>query len=131
MAEFHDVENGDVLDVLGIDRKHGDPTPPGPTMEDVAGHMGWTRIEAGTEDQWRPLLTLIGHADAIAFMFMGTRPGPRTAAGVDVTVYLYKHARTRRYLNVGDDGRCYHWTGEERDSYEHVPTARAIEHVHN
>ena len=54
---------------------------------------------------WSALECFFGAADyeCDAYMYMGTveRDG--------VTIYLYKHRLTRRYLNIGNDARTYRY----------------------
>jgi hypothetical protein len=52
-------------------------------------------------DSWEPLVAVIGPAQAIDFMFMGINDTPAAR------ITLYKHRDTRRYLNIGQDGRTF------------------------
>jgi hypothetical protein len=55
-------------------------------------------MSAHTEDCWRPLESLLGRDRCVGFMFMG-----RLSNGVN----QYKHAISRRYLLLDDEGVAY------------------------
>ncbi len=66
------------------------------------------------EPDWAPLEdTLLGD-----FMFMGYAQGIR----------MYKHAQTRRYLNLDPQGRAYRYVAE-KDLYEPMPLPAALAHA--
>lgn len=69
------------------------------------------------EPNWCPLEMALVSSDCESFMYMG-RSGQ---------IELYKHRCTRRYLNIGSDGRrFYRLVGNE---YIEISRAEAIEHV--
>lgn len=64
------------------------------------------RIEVPDLPEWGPLLRLVGPALCAQFMAMGqVRQG-------ETTIFLYKHIRTRRYLNMAWHGQAYRFTRE-------------------
>lgn len=66
-----------------------------------------TSRDPGYEPHWPPLEEAIGLDRCRDFMYMGS------AQGADGTpVYLYKHAITRRYINLSDDGRAWKYEGD-------------------
>ena len=73
------------------------------------------KIDFPEQPVWEPLQTVIG-ARCREFMFMGRV----------VTIYLYKHIWTRRYLNLDMDGKAYRFIGDE---YAPVSLGEAIKHV--
>lgn len=82
------------------------------------------KIEYPKEPMWKPLEEAIGRSQCREFMFMGQVILPKEDDSA--TIFLYKHIRTRRYLNVDQDGRAYRFTG---DGYLPIPLDEAIEHV--
>jgi len=53
-------------------------------------------------------------AQCVGFMFMGRLNG----------VHLYKHGLSRRYMNLGDDGRAYRYV--ERGRFVEIPFEEAL-----
>lgn len=76
------------------------------------------RIEVPDLPEWEPLFRLVGSALCAQFMAMGqVRQG-------GTTIFLYKHIRTRRYLNLAWHGQAYRYTRE--GAYTPVTLAEAI-----
>ncbi len=74
-------------------------------------------IVAG-EPNWRPLEMVLARGDCEDFMYMG-------CAG---EIELYKHRRTRRYLNISSDGgRFYRVVG---NAYREISRSEVIAHVY-
>jgi len=69
---------------------------------------------------WVLLEQLVGTSQCPQFMAMGeiTQDG--------ITICLYKHIRTRRYLNLDTDGHAYRFTGGR---YEPIDLPKAIHHA--
>jgi hypothetical protein len=55
---------------------------------------------------WAALETLIGRTPSAMFMYMG-RSSPISHHGGWVELYLSKHIKTGRYLNVAEDGTWF------------------------
>jgi hypothetical protein len=80
------------------------------------------------EPDWVPLEQALPHADCVGFMWMGWAVRPDGGP-----IARYKHAVTRRYLNLDEDGNAYRyvaapdpaWCG----SYVRVPLDHAVETV--
>lgn len=71
------------------------------------------------EPNWTPLELAVPARELENFMYMG-RAGE---------IELYKHRLTRRYLNVGRDGRRFY---RYRDgTYVEISQAEALDHVRN
>jgi hypothetical protein len=66
------------------------------------------------EGIWKPLEKKLKPAQRAGFMFMGRLNG----------VNLYKHGLTRRYLNLGDDGRAFRYL--DRGRFEEIPFEEAL-----
>lgn len=66
------------------------------------------------EANWKPLEERLKPAQCAGFMFMGHMNG----------VNLYKHGLSRRYLNLGDDGRAYRYLGRGR--FAEIPFEEAL-----
>ena len=66
------------------------------------------------EANWKPLEERLKRAQCAGFMFMGRLNG----------VNLYKHGLSRRYLNLGDDGRAYRYL--DRGRFEEIPFEEAL-----
>lgn len=78
--------------------------------------------EYGTQ-LWTPLETVIALRDRGAFMYMGQAICER-----GITIYLYKHSNTRRYLNLDFAGRTYRFKAHQiRDEgrYYEIPVDQA------
>ena len=69
---------------------------------------------------WTPLEQLVGISRCPQFMAMGeiTQDG--------ITIHLYKHIRTRRYLNLDGHGGTYRFTGGR---YEPIGLPEAVHHA--
>ena len=80
--------------------------------------IGHNSIVVG-EPIWRPLEMALTPDDCVDFMYMG-RAGE---------IELYKHRWTRRYLNIGSDGRRFYRAAG--DAYIEISRAEAIEHVYS
>ena len=63
---------------------------------------------------WKPLEEKLKPAQCAGFMFMGRLNG----------IHLYKHGLTRRYLNLGDDGRAFRHV--DRGRFEEMPFEEAL-----
>jgi hypothetical protein len=70
-----------------------------------------------TEPNWVPLERVLLEEELPDYMYMG-RAGD---------IELYKNRWTRRYLNLGADGRFYLYS---EGSYLEVTQSAALEHVH-
>jgi hypothetical protein len=66
------------------------------------------------EANWKPLEKRLACAQCAGFMFMGRING----------VNLYKQGLSRRYLNLGDDGRAYRYL--DRGRFEEIPFEEAL-----
>lgn len=76
------------------------------------------RIEVPDPPKWGPLLRLVGSTLCAQFMAMGqVRQG-------GTTIFLYKHIRTRRYLNLAWHGQAYRFTRE--GTYTPISVSEAI-----
>lgn len=86
--------------------------------------MGKAAIRRKDKPVWEPLEKVLQNTVGIEkckyFMYMG-----RVALG-EVWVYLYKHTRTRRYLNL--DGRGYAYKFYD-GAYRPEKIQDALEHV--
>lgn len=83
------------------------------------------RIEAPDRPEWGPLLRLIGSSLCAQFMAMGqVRQGETTKSSESTTIFLYKHIRTRRYLNLAWHGQAYRYTRE--GAYTPITLGEAI-----
>ena len=69
------------------------------------------------EANWKPLEEKLTPTECGGFMYMGRLKG----------IELYKHGLTRRYLNLGDDGKAYRHLGRGR--FEKIPFAEALSWV--
>lgn len=69
------------------------------------------------EANWRPLEEKLDPAQCVGFMFMGLLNG----------VNLYKHGLSRRYLNLGDDGRAYRYL--DRGRFAEIPFEQGLSWV--
>jgi hypothetical protein len=69
------------------------------------------------EANWKPLEEKLAPAQCAGFMFMGKLNG----------INLYKQGLTRRYLNLGDDGRAYRHL--DRGRFEEIPFEEAMRWV--
>ena len=70
-------------------------------------------------DYWTPLVELVGETEFGNFMFMGT----------DGDLMLYKHIRTRRYLNINRiSGRTFKFVACDR-GYVAIPHDEALAYV--
>ena len=69
------------------------------------------------EPNWRPLEMVLTRGECEDFMYIG-RAGQ---------IQLYKHAVTRRYLNISPDGPRFY--RHERDEYVEVSEAEALAYV--
>lgn len=77
-----------------------------------------SRIEVSDPPEWGPLLRMVGPARCARFMAMGqVRQG-------ETTIFLYKHIRTRRYLNLAWNGQAYRFTSD--GTYEPISLVEAI-----
>ncbi len=69
------------------------------------------------QPEWGPLEAALPPEKRVDYMYMGNA-GP---------IVLYKHRWTRRYLNLGADGKTFfRYTGA---GYEEVARSLALEHV--
>jgi len=66
------------------------------------------------EANWKPLEKRLQPAQCVGFVFMGRLNATN----------LYKHGISRRYLNLGDDGRAYRYV--ERSRFEEIPFEEAL-----
>lgn len=66
------------------------------------------------KSNWKPLEEKLKPDQCAGFMFMGRLNG----------IHLYKHGLTRRYLNLGDDGRAYRYLDCGR--FEEIPFEEAL-----
>ena len=66
------------------------------------------------EPDWKPLEARLTPAQCAGFMYMGKFNG----------VHLYKHGLTRRYLNLGDDGRAFRYL--DRGRFEEIAFEEAL-----
>lgn len=66
------------------------------------------------EANWKPLEKRLHSAQCVGFMFMGRFNG----------VNLYKHGLSRRYLNLGDDGRAYRYV--DGGCFVEIPFGQAL-----
>src|SRR5574337_1246990 len=90
-------------------------------LSDRATH----RIEVPDRPEWGPLLRLVGSSLCAQFMAMGqVRQGATTKSSESTTIFLYKHIRTRRYLNLAWHGQAYRYTRE--GAYTPVTLGEAI-----
>jgi hypothetical protein len=73
------------------------------------------------EPDWAPLEAAIGPERCGAFMFIGY-------AGAGDSIRLYKHADTRRYLNLDPDGNAYVYASGDHpaEHYHPLPLEQAI-----
>ena len=69
------------------------------------------------EPDWKPLEAKLTTAQCAGFMYMGKLNG----------VHWYKHGLTRRYLNLGDDGRAYRYL--DRGRFEEIRFEEALSWV--
>lgn len=78
------------------------------------------RLHVPDVPNWAPLQRLIGLSRCPQFMAMGeiTQDG--------ITICLYKHIRTRHYLNLDALGGTYYFTG---DRYEPIDRPKVLHHV--
>lgn len=83
------------------------------------------RIEVPDRPEWGPLLRLVGSSLCAQFMAMGqVRRGETTKSSESTTIFLYKHIRTRRYLNLAWHGQAYRYTRE--GTYTPITLTEAI-----
>ena len=75
-----------------------------------------TRIVVGKAN-WRPLEMLLSALECEDYMHMG-------CAG---DIELYKHRRTRRYLNISSEGRCFNRLAD--GTYVEIAKDEAIRQV--
>lgn len=61
------------------------------------------------EPNWWPLRELVGRRLADWFMWMG-----EIKLSDDTAVHAYKHIATRRYVHLGEDGRAFAYTEDDR-----------------
>jgi hypothetical protein len=66
------------------------------------------------EANWKPLEDRLEPAQCAGFMFMGRLNG----------INFYKHGLSRRYLNLGDDGRAYRYV--DRGRFTEIPFEEAL-----
>lgn len=71
------------------------------------------------EPNWVPLERVLPDSELQDFMYMG-RAGE---------IELYKHRLTRRYLNIGCDGRRFYRYCD--GAYVEISQAEALDHVRN
>ena len=71
------------------------------------------------EPNWAPLEHVLPPQELVDYMYMG-------CAG---EIELYKHRSTRRYLNIGQDGRRFYLYCEGK--YVEVEQSVALDHVRN
>lgn len=79
-----------------------------------------------TPSHWAPIETVFSPQHCANFMFMN-----QVGEG-SVTIYLYKHRHTRRYLNLDASGRAYQFAPNPTDrgaSYRSIPLGDAIAHA--
>jgi hypothetical protein len=69
------------------------------------------------EPNWTPLESALPLVECMDYMYMG-RAGE---------IELYKHRLTRRYLNIGKDGKSFYLYSE--GNYVEVTRSTALEHV--
>jgi hypothetical protein len=69
------------------------------------------------EANWKPLEKRLRRAQCAGFMFTGRSSGGN----------LYKPGLSRRYLNLGDDGRAHRYL--ERGRFEEIPFEEALNWV--
>jgi hypothetical protein len=69
------------------------------------------------EPNWAPLETVLTPLECRDFMYMG-RAGQ---------IELYKHALTRRYLNISHDGQRFY--RRELDEYIEISKNEALDHA--
>jgi hypothetical protein len=69
---------------------------------------------------WDPLINLVGLELVRWFMWMG-----QVELVDDTVVHAYKHAATRSYLHIGEDGRLFAFSSP--DVYLEIERADAIE----
>jgi len=82
--------------------------------------------ELDQTSHWAPLEKLFAPQHCANFMFMD-----RVHQGA-ITIYLYKHRQTRRYLNLDASGGAYQFapnTTDRSSSYQSIPLVDALTHA--
>ncbi|MGE5645935.1 MAG: hypothetical protein ACM336_09110 [Acidobacteriota bacterium] len=69
------------------------------------------------DDRWKPLVSRLGAARCVGFMYMGQAN----------RIYHYKHGLTRRYLLLDADGRVYEAAG--RNEFREIAFEEAVARV--
>ncbi|MEA1903229.1 MAG: hypothetical protein U9N56_06860 [Actinomycetota bacterium] len=80
----------------------------------------WAEENLGGEPDWGPLEAVLPMQWCDGFMWMNRLEHD------GVTIELYKHGITRRYLNLDQNGNAYRFTNP---GYEWIPMAFAVELV--
>ena len=75
-------------------------------------------MSACTDDYWSPLESLLGRDRCVGFMFMG-----RLSSGIN----QYKHAISRRYLFLDNDGVAYERVPD--GGFRQIVTSEAIAQI--
>lgn len=93
---------------------------PADTQDPSATPRPDRRLHVPDIPNWAPLEQIVDRSRCPQFMAMGELTQER------ITIYLYKHILTRRYLNLDAHGRTYHFTPA---GYRPISLPEAILHA--